>query len=149
MDSPRHCRWQQYDRGLLVVYTYNPPPFTRKMDPLTLTKKPFALSTPYDDRIVCKASCCWGCKEDHVEARVDGGSVCCSCLSKFTILLAVCSEARSFPPHRTCNPTIHQDLISLKNSRISQTKDRIIMGLGNNYMCHIAITGIFTLKEIA
>lgn len=39
MDSPRHCRWQQYDRGLLVVYTYNPPPFTRKMDPLTLSPK--------------------------------------------------------------------------------------------------------------
>lgn len=56
----------------------------------------------YDERIDCKASCCWGCKDDHVEARADGGSVCCSCLNKLTILLAVCSEARSFPEQRTC-----------------------------------------------
>lgn len=52
------------------------------------------------ERIDCKASCCCGCKDDQVEAKVAGGKVCWSCLSRFTIRLAVCSVARSLP-HRT------------------------------------------------
>lgn len=56
------------------------------------------------ERIDCRASCCWGCKDDHVEAKVAGGKVCWSCLSRFTIRLAVCSVARSLP-HRTYTNT--------------------------------------------
>lgn len=29
----------------------------------------------YDDSTDCKASCCCGCKEDHVEANTEGGNV--------------------------------------------------------------------------
>jgi hypothetical protein len=29
----------------------------------------------YDDSTDCRASCCCGCKEDHVEANTDGGNV--------------------------------------------------------------------------
>lgn len=60
----------------------------------------------YDDRMDCRAICCWGCKEDHVEARVAGGNVCWSCLSKLIIRLAVCSVARSLPVHRTYRRSI-------------------------------------------
>jgi hypothetical protein len=55
----------------------------------------------YEERMDCKASCCCGCKDDQVEARVAGGNVCWSCLSKLTIRPAVCSVARSLPAHKT------------------------------------------------
>lgn len=55
----------------------------------------------YEERMDCKAICCCGCKDDQVEARVAGGNVCWSCLSKVTILPAVCSVARSLPAHKT------------------------------------------------
>lgn len=35
-----------------------------------------ARPTYYEERIDCSASCCWGCKEDQVEAKVAGGKVC-------------------------------------------------------------------------
>lgn len=57
----------------------------------------------YEERIDCNASCWCGCKDDHVEARVEGGKVCCSCLSKLIIRPAVCSVARSLPAHKTCH----------------------------------------------
>lgn len=55
----------------------------------------------YEERMDCNASCCCGCKDDQVEARVEGGKVCCSCLSKLIIRPAVCSVARSLPAHKT------------------------------------------------
>jgi len=48
----------------------------------------------------CSASCCWGCKDDQVDARVEGGKVCWSCLNRLIIRLAVCSVARSLPAHK-------------------------------------------------
>ena len=56
------------------------------------------------DSTDCRASCCCGCKEDHVEANTEGGNVAWSCLSRLIILLAVCSVARSLPAHNICIP---------------------------------------------
>lgn len=64
-------------------------------------KTTFIKDKHYWERIDCNASCCWGPKDDQVDARVDGGNVCWSCLSRLIILLTVCSVARSLPAHRT------------------------------------------------
>lgn len=57
------------------------------------------LTSCYDDKMDCRASCCWGCRVDHVEANVAGGSVCWSCLKRLIMRFMVCSVARSFPAH--------------------------------------------------
>ena len=65
----------------------------------------------YDDSTDCRASCCCGCKEDHVEANTEGGNVAWSCLSRLIILLAVCSVARSLPAHNICIPYKKADYV--------------------------------------
>lgn len=75
----------------------------------------------YVERIDCNASCCCGCKDDQVEASVEGGKVCWSCLSKLTIRPAVCSVARSLPAHKTCHKKcfpLNREIISNKSNII-------------------------------
>ena len=55
----------------------------------------------YDERMDCSASCCWGCNDDQVDSRADGGKVCRRCLNRLIIRLAVCSVANSVPAHKT------------------------------------------------
>lgn len=75
------------------------------------------------ERIDCKASCCWGCKEDQVEAKVEGGRFCCICLNRFIIRLAVCSVAKSFPAHRTCT----SKLVSSRKKRDAQSIETYVI----------------------
>lgn len=74
----------------------------------------------------CSASCCWGCKDDQVDARVEGGKVCWSCLNRLIIRLAVCSVARSLPAHKTYTNNSPNKLTKKKGKTTWETKPKIL-----------------------
>lgn len=108
--STRRCDSHTHHAGMATIYgkEWVTNAYIRHTDWTAILEKS-NLSTSfcriYEERIDCKASCCWGCKDDHVEAKADGGKVCCSCLNRLIIRFKVCSVARSLP-HKTSANTV-------------------------------------------
>jgi hypothetical protein len=65
-----------------------------------------------EDKIDCKGICYCDFKEDHADARIDGGSVYCNHLKIFIIQPAVFSVTKYFRTHKI---SVNMETILVKN----------------------------------